>query len=94
MMETFDFTTNLNLSPNTMNAIINLKFNTIFVQYLMQHSVTISSLQQKRKRKSLTRSKTRRMLHESDTDDWCLAKRLRPYEYLSQCQCSMRNTFL
>ena len=33
------------------------------------------------------------MLHESDTDDWCLAKRLRPYEYLSQCQCSMSNTF-
>ena len=33
------------------------------------------------------------MLHESDTDDWCLAKRLRPYEYLSQCQCSMTNTF-
>ena len=34
------------------------------------------------------------MLHESDTDDWCLAKRLRPYEYLSQCQCSMSNSFL
>ena len=33
------------------------------------------------------------MLHESDTDDWCLAKRLRPYEYLSQCQCSMSNSF-
>ena len=57
---TFDFTSTSNLSPNIMNAIINSKFNTSFIQYLMQHSVTISSLQQKRKRKKFNEVKNKK----------------------------------
>ena len=43
-----------------MNAIINSKFNTSLIQYLMQHSVTISSLQQKRKRKKFNEVKNKK----------------------------------